>query len=630
MHRKIVGTLFTVLIITLLYTFVPAENVQAQTTTRIYIDPPAIIDDTLTPNDTFAITVLIENIPADPGLAGLQFEISWDDTVLNGVSMTEELFSNVTPPGEEDNIWKLKHKVFADHVEYAYTYLDISRAISGGYLPISGNYTVAIVTLKVVGIGQTNLDLYNTKPSDPVPQPLPHTAEDGYFKNSPPAPPAELYVDPSRILNLTLTPCHNFTVNINIANASDVYYLEFKLGFDTTIVHATDIDSGDFIPLAATPTTEINNTAGYVWFSVVLGTSKSGNGTLATITFHVEGLGKTTLDLYETELLDVVVNPLAHTTSDGSFNNILLAKLAVDPDEIIDPSLLPPSTFTINITIADVEDLYGYEFNLTYSPDVLICLMVTIHDVLNETNYYPNLIMDNTNGYVKLNVTYYPPAVPITVTPPTPLATLKFRVRGLGATNLTLTDTALVDSAGNPIPHETYSGYFLSLIRDIAVIDVFPSPAEIYEGQETNITVTVRNEGNISETFDIEIYYESTLITTITVINLAPNANTTETITWDTTGVSPGYHTISAEVPEIPFEIDTGDNVFIDGILRIKIMGDLNGDDVVDILDAVIASTAFGSRPGDPNWNPEADLNGDGEVDILDMILLSKNFGKGI
>jgi len=630
MHKKLVGGLLALLLTSLIYAFTSPTSVSAASTTTFFIEPPLIIDETLLPNDTFVITVKIENIPQDPGLAGLQFRISWNSTILNGVNMEEVLFSSVTPSGEESNIWNLTHSVSAGKVEYGYTWMNLTRAIEMGYAPISGNHTVAMITLKVKDTGKTIIDLQNTKLGDPDGQSISHEAFDGYFQNTPPPPPAQLYVDPSRILDLNLTPCKNFTINVNIANATDVYDLEFKLGFDIDILHATQVESGDFIPPLVTPDIEINNTAGYISFRASLGTPSSGNGTLAIITFHVEDLGGTPLDLYDTQLLDITDQPLPHEAFDGSFNNILLAKLAVEPEETIDPSLIPPSTFTINVTIADVEDLYGYEFNLTFDPGVLICLQVEIHDVLNETNYIPNQSIDNLRGFIIINVTYYSPANPLDIYPPTPLVTLKFRVKALGASNLTLCDTKLVDSAGQLIPHETHSGYFLSLIRDIAVLEVFPSPAEIYEGQQTNITITVRNEGNITETFSIFVYYDDNIIGSVNVTNLAQAENATKIVTWDTDSIEPGHYTIKAEVPPVPYEIDTTDNILINGTVRIKILGDINGDDVVDIYDALLASNAFGSHPGDPHWNPACDLNEDGMVDIFDIIILAQNFGKKI
>jgi hypothetical protein len=37
---------------------------------------------------------------------------------------------------------------------------------------------------------------------------------------------------------------------------------------------------------------------------------------------------------------------------------------------------------------------------------------------------------------------------------------------------------------------------------------------------------------------------------------------------------------------------------------RQVILGDVNHDGVIDIFDWVMLGVAFGSRPGDANWNP--------------------------
>jgi PKD repeat protein len=58
------------------------------------------------------------------------------------------------------------------------------------------------------------------------------------------------------------------------------------------------------------------------------------------------------------------------------------------------------------------------------------------------------------------------------------------------------------------------------------------------------------------------------------------------------------------------------------------LIGDINGDGIVNILDAILLSNAFNTKPGDQYWNPKADLNGDGTVNILDAIILSNDFGR--
>jgi len=63
------------------------------------------------------------------------------------------------------------------------------------------------------------------------------------------------------------------------------------------------------------------------------------------------------------------------------------------------------------------------------------------------------------------------------------------------------------------------------------------------------------------------------------------------------------------------------------GIMR-TLVGDINHDLAVDIYDAIILSGAFGSRPGDPRWNPSADMNNDCIADIFDAIMLANHFGQ--
>jgi len=59
-------------------------------------------------------------------------------------------------------------------------------------------------------------------------------------------------------------------------------------------------------------------------------------------------------------------------------------------------------------------------------------------------------------------------------------------------------------------------------------------------------------------------------------------------------------------------------------------MGDINRDGYIDSVDADLLSAAYGGKPGDANWNPDADLNGDGIVDYKELWALGQNYGKDI
>lgn len=56
---------------------------------------------------------------------------------------------------------------------------------------------------------------------------------------------------------------------------------------------------------------------------------------------------------------------------------------------------------------------------------------------------------------------------------------------------------------------------------------------------------------------------------------------------------------------------------------------DLNLDGEVDLKDVYLIGEAFGSIPGDSNWNPLTDLNGDSKVDLKDYFAIAKHFGDG-
>jgi parallel beta-helix repeat protein len=82
-------------------------------------------------------------------------------------------------------------------------------------------------------------------------------------------------------------------------------------------------------------------------------------------------------------------------------------------------------------------------------------------------------------------------------------------------------------------------------------------------------------------------------------------------------------------IGDTPYVID-GNNEDMYPLMQlyVPLIGDLNLDRIVNILDAIQAGSAFGSRPGDSNWNSQADLNSDNRINILDIVILANNFGK--
>jgi hypothetical protein len=60
----------------------------------------------------------------------------------------------------------------------------------------------------------------------------------------------------------------------------------------------------------------------------------------------------------------------------------------------------------------------------------------------------------------------------------------------------------------------------------------------------------------------------------------------------------------------------------------VTVMGDMNEDKTVNILDGVKLSLAWTGTPGDSQWNVAADLNHDNVINILDGTRMSIHWGE--
>ncbi|MDP4180327.1 MAG: dockerin type I domain-containing protein, partial [Bacillota bacterium] len=59
-----------------------------------------------------------------------------------------------------------------------------------------------------------------------------------------------------------------------------------------------------------------------------------------------------------------------------------------------------------------------------------------------------------------------------------------------------------------------------------------------------------------------------------------------------------------------------------------QIIGDINGDDTVNMADVVLIAGSFNLLQGDVGFNSKCDLNEDKCVNMSDVIIVAQNFGK--
>ena len=297
-------------------------------TTKLRINPSQIADETLTPGHNFTVIMEVAEV-AD--LFAYEFKVYFNNSVLNCTKAARPVGHFLEPQVDPGNQfvpkWEIKNDFNSTHgrVWLGFTLLAPETARTGSGILVE-------VTFRVQGLGKTPLSIKDSKLADSAGITITHDAESSSFSNlAPPPPPplAKIYVDPKELINESLGPGQNFTISINIANATAVYSFTFRLGFATAIIEATEILEGEFLKSAG-PTTvlasKINNTAGFVEFSATLNSppSASGDGTLATISFHVVNNGTSALSLSGTSLKDADSNALTHTTANGLFSNSVL------------------------------------------------------------------------------------------------------------------------------------------------------------------------------------------------------------------------------------------------------------------------------------------------------------------
>jgi thermitase len=147
----------------------------------------------------------------------------------------------------------------------------------------------------------------------------------------------------------------------------------------------------------------------------------------------------------------------------------------------------------------------------------------------------------------------------------------------------------------------------------------------VAEGYNLNVSIRITNYGFQSETFKVTVRANEVEIHTQTV-TVEPKTTITMLFTWETQGLYMGTYNVTAVADRAPGEADTSDNVWT-GFMKITIPGDLNGDFNVGPADFALLSSAYGSTPSKPKWNPNADINNDNRVGPADFALMSAHYG---
>ena len=102
--------------------------------------------------------------------------------------------------------------------------------------------------------------------------------------------------------------------------------------------------------------------------------------------------------------------------------------------------------------------------------------------------------------------------------------------------------------------------------------------------------------------------------------------DTTQFSTLNYTFTQDGNHKVSLTVVD-----SAGLNSSIWKIVYVRglrILGDCNGDGIVDIMDMALVASAFGSYPGHPRWDDRADEHRNSIIDVFDLVTVALHLGE--
>jgi hypothetical protein len=146
----------------ILYSGMTVRPALAQETTGFFVDPQETILTNANVGTLFKLNVTLGNVT---GIAGVQWTLAWNSSLLNCTSITENLYATMVPIDKQDNIWRIKllKDNAAGNAQYAVTFQDLPLAATDGYAPMNitssefpNGLATAVLTFNVTLIPPAN------------------------------------------------------------------------------------------------------------------------------------------------------------------------------------------------------------------------------------------------------------------------------------------------------------------------------------------------------------------------------------------------------------------------------------------------------------------------------------------
>jgi len=394
----------------------------------------------------------------------------------------------------------------------------------------------------------------------------------------------------------------NFDVDITISDVLNLYGWGLTLTWNPYLLDAVDVIEGPFLKGDGQSTFFTYNISAIDGRMVVdctlLGwiSGVSGGDILSTVTFHSKNYGECPLDMYNLSLIDSYEEPIPYQTANGyvrviSPHDLAVTLVAVSP-------LLAAIGDPVNINVS-IQNQGSYPEVAQVTAYVNSTIIGTQQTSLDDGSSANVSFTWNTTVCAKGDYLILATISPI-----------------LGEVDLS-DNTKTADSLVT----------ILTLGHDVSVVAIKSAKTVIGQGYDLRVTVEVGNYGVFGETFNVTAYLNTTVLGFQTA-TLSSGTKADLLFVKSSSSFLKGNYTLNASASLVSGETEIDDNTLADGWVIITIPGDIQGDFIVDIFDAISLAAVFGCDPTSLKWNSNADLNNDNNVDIFDAIILANHFNQ--
>lgn len=295
-----------------------------------------------------------------------------------------------------------------------------------------------------------------------------------------------------------------FTVAVNLSNATSIYDGNFTLQYDNDLLTADSYSFGSIVSEHNKSCNLNYQSVGNLIRMTFYGTSSiSANGTLVTITFTAKEDVSGTAALQFTNYKMYDLNGSSVTTTANGSNITITDEPVISPTiSVANKSVTVGDTFSVPVLISDSESVYDGNFTLQYDSDLLTVNSYSYGSVVDSHNKNCNLDYQSAGNLIRF--TFNGTSA---LSSDGTLVTFNFTAKSAGAATLKFTDYKMYDKNGSSIDTTATGNNIVvgeNTVPNVKNIQVYSQPdKDVYlVGEELDTTglgiVVTYTDGTIS------------------------------------------------------------------------------------------------------------------------------------